>query len=159
MAGKPKDIIGKRFKMLTVVKDTGKRYRRNVIWLCRCDCGNYTEILSQHVNETKTCGCIYRDREGLSIHPLGRILHNIILRCTKKTNYKYPHYGGRGISVCKEWKESFKSFVDFAFINGWEPGFCTHRINNDGDYEPDNVTFLSKSEHIKHHWRERKIRQ
>jgi len=70
---------------------------------------------------------------------------NMKSRCFRKTNPKYPRYGGRGISVCEDWL-NIKNFSKWALENGWEPGKVLDRINNDGNYEPTNCQWISSSE-------------
>lgn len=63
--GKIKDLTGQKFNKLTVIKDTGKRKNRQVVWLCQCECGKYTEVVGQalRTNHTKSCGCLNHEKE------------------------------------------------------------------------------------------------
>jgi len=89
--------------------------------------------------------CALRERNsthGLSGHPLYMRLKNIEARCRypSATNYKY--YGGRGISVCREWLDDPRTFIRWAEENGYEPGLEVDGIDNDGNYEPNNCRLL-----------------
>lgn len=66
MSGKPIDLTGKKFGRLTVIEDTGKRKNGQVVWLCKCECGNETEVRSQHLksNMTKSCRCLLGGRDN-----------------------------------------------------------------------------------------------
>ena len=64
-------------------------------------------------------------------------------RCLYENGEKYPEYGGRGITVCQEWIDSYQAFRDFAMKNGWRKGLQIDRIENDGNYEPSNVRFVT----------------
>ena len=84
------------------------------------------------------------------INPIIKSMYyDMIYRCTKKNNASYKNYGGRGIKVCDEWLTSRKSFFDFVIENGYEDGLSIDRINNDGDYEPSNVRFVTMKENCR----------
>ena len=74
--------------------------------------------------------------------------HDMKRRCHDPDNKSYKWYGARGIKVCNEWKELFGSFYDWALANGYEKGLQIDRINNDGDYEPDNCRFVTNAVNV-----------
>jgi hypothetical protein len=65
---------------------------------------------------------MFKERHGLSKHPLHRIWSHIKGRCYNKTDHKYPYYGAIGVTMCDQWKNDFKAFYDWAIANGWKPG-------------------------------------
>ena len=69
---------------------------------------------------------------------------NMKARCLNKNNGKYHRYGGRGITICNEWL-SIEGFASWALKNGWQEGLTIDRIDNDGNYEPRNCQWISKS--------------
>ena len=73
----------------------------------------------------------------------------ILRRCfdVKDKNYKY--YGLKGINICNEWKSDFLNFYNWALTNGWQKGLTIDRIDNDGNYEPINCRFITRSENSK----------
>jgi hypothetical protein len=71
---------------------------------------------------------------------------NLIQRCVNKKATNYERYGGRGITVCNEWKESFINFNTWAEANGYEDSLTIDRINNDGSYEPKNCRWITQKE-------------
>ena len=77
---------------------------------------------------------------------LRNIFDGIKSRCYNPNHGGYKRYGGRGIIVCKEWLSDSNLFIDYALKNGWSQGKHTNRINNDGNYEPGNVNFISSHE-------------
>jgi hypothetical protein len=64
-------------------------------------------------------------------------------RCYNKNLVRYSDYGGRGIRICDTWMASFQEFYDWAIANGWQAGLQIDRIDNDGNYEPDNCRFVT----------------
>jgi hypothetical protein len=67
----------------------------------------------------------------------------MLVRCYNPENNNYHNYGGRGIRVCDEWRQSRDAFKNWAIANGWERGLQIDRIDNDGDYEPGNCMFTT----------------
>lgn len=76
--------------------------------------------------------------------------YHIKSRCYNKNDKRYSRYGGRGIKMCEEWLKSYEAFEKWSLANGYEDGLTIHRINNDGDYSPDNCAFITLSENSKH---------
>lgn len=70
----------------------------------------------------------------------------MVLRCTDPRQRSYPAYGGRGISVCREWSESPDEFFDWAMTNGYGDDLSIDRINRDGNYEPQNCRWATLSQ-------------
>jgi len=83
---------------------------------------------------------------GYSYHTLYNVWNNMKQRCYNKNNSYYQNYGGRGITVCDEWKNSAKVFIDWALDNGWKKGLGLDRRNNNGNYHPDNCRFITHIE-------------
>lgn len=73
---------------------------------------------------------------------------NMINRCYRVTDTQYHDYGGRGITVCDEWLNSFMLFYNWAKVIGWEDGLQIDRININGNYEPSNCKFITQSENV-----------
>ena len=74
-----------------------------------------------------------------------RLLDGMIRRCTDERCASFRYYGGRGISVCQEWRDSPARFIAWAITNGYRTGLEIDRINNDGNYEPDNCRWVTHS--------------
>jgi hypothetical protein len=132
--------------------DGHRSHRR--LWLCRCDCGTIKPVDASHLRagRTKSCsGCMNRPGQFID----GRtktaeylIWHHMIRRCEKPTNSAYKNYGGRGITICKEWRSSFPRFLADMGPRP-TPQHSIERKNNNGNYEPSNCVWLLKSEQNK----------
>jgi len=117
----------------------------------KCECGNtfIARVNAVKVGHRRSCGCAMgssNKSHGLSSHPLYRKWSGMITRTTNKNELCYHRYGGRGISVCDEWRNDFKKFYDWSISNGWEHGLTIDRINNDGNYEPSNCQWITMLE-------------
>jgi len=88
-------------------------------------------------------------KHGLYSNPLYVVWRNMLDRCYNKKNISYKNYGGRGISVCDEWRKSVVPFHKWCVDNGWEKGLQLDRINNDGNYEPSNCRCVSPKENMR----------
>ena len=149
------DLTGKRFGKLTVIKRVHNEKNKHARWLCKCDCGNEVVVQSQSLKKsTKSCGCLLVELH-LTHGQAGTRLYNIWnvmkQRCGNPNNHNYKEYGARGISVCEDWKRSFETFQEWAMKTGYNPdlkrGECTlDRINNDGNYCPENCRWVTMKE-------------
>lgn len=79
-----------------------------------------------------------KEFHGLSSHKLYSVWESIIQRTNNPNNPAYKYYGARNITICEEWRNSFKSFYDWAIANGYKTGLTIDRSNNDLGYSPDN---------------------
>lgn len=146
---------------LKVLGYIGKNNKNHAIWLCICICGNFklvvtTDLKTGHV---KSCGCRslrmlqernknnqYGKKHGLSHDRIYNIYANMIQRCTNSKVNRFKNYGGRGIKVCDEWLENFMNFYNWAIENGYEEQLTIERIDVNGNYEPNNCTWITNKE-------------
>lgn len=145
------DITGKKFNKLTVIKfDKEKSNNKNKYWICKCDCGNIKSIEGNKIKNglVKGCGCL-RGKNNIKYSIQNKKLYklwwHIINRCNNKKDISYKNYGGRGIKVCDEWLE-YDNFAIWCLKNNYKEGLEIDRINNNGNYEPDNCRFVTRLE-------------
>lgn len=148
------DLTGKKYGRLTVVKRAGSQ-GKNTTWLCICDCGTECIVQSSNLKNQKniSCGCNRRQlaskkfkTHGMAKTRLYREWRRMKERCLLQTKEGYERYGGRGITVCAEWSESFEAFRDWAMANGYRDDLTLDRKDNDGPYCPENCRWITNAE-------------
>lgn len=166
----PYQFVGRKFNRLTVISVAEKKVRsdgRNYNMVeCRCDCGtqktfNLSEVISNH---SRSCGCYRRDRTKEALRKHGKSNDSIYKvwagakrRCTNENDSGYKNYGGRGITMCAEWIDNSSAFMQWALSNGYRQGLDIDRIDNNGDYSPENCRFVSRTENMRNNRRNRII--
>lgn len=152
------DLTGQRFGRLTVIERTGTATDGQKTYLCKCDCGNEKVITSGNLRSghTTSCGCAsskitsQRNRDNAVHGGCGTRLYGIWIdmrsRCNYEKSINWHLYGGRGIKVCEEWQNDFSVFREWALENGYADGLQLDRIDNDGNYEPSNCKWSTRSE-------------
>lgn len=147
-------VIGRRFGRWTVLESAGSvRYARSTakMWLCKCACGKTKIIPSGNLTGGKSRGCRSchaRDSNithGKSCTQLYKTWTDMIGRCENTHRKCWPDYGGRGIKVCKRWRNTFLAFLADVGERS-SPLHSIDRINNDGNYEPGNVRWATKAQ-------------
>lgn len=131
-------------------------------YLCKCECGNIIITSKDRLKSgrTRSCGCLFKET-----HTKHNIRHTRIYkiwclmkgRCYSKSSSSYYNYGARGITICKEWKENPVAFYNWAMSNGYKEGLSIDRIDNNGNYEPNNCRWATKQEQNKNQRRTRFI--
>ena len=142
---KKANLIGQKFGRLTVIDEDDKK-NGIVHWKCLCDCGNEVSVRTCHLRSgaIQSCGCLQRERTSkanskhrMSGTPEHLAWKSIKARCYNKNNSHYKYYGGRDIKVCERWINNFDNFFkDMGPRPG--PRYSIDRIDNDGDYTPNN---------------------
>ncbi len=146
------DLTGKRFGSVVVIGRAENDRNGNRYWTCQCDCGNVKNIGGRHLKagKIKSCGCqkggIGNYRHGRRYTRLYSIWCGIKHRCHNPSATGWNNYGGRGISICSAWDESFQEFYDWAMANGYSDDLTIDRIDNDGNYCPKNCRWSTAKE-------------
>lgn len=150
---KPIDLTGKRFNHLVVIERANNSPRGSTMWRCVCDCGNEKLVRRDNLvyGAVKSCGCLthrpaYNRTHNKSKSKLYRKWVSMKRRCYDITSAGYKNYGGRGIEVCDEWKESFESFYDWAMKTRQDDTLTLERVDVNGNYCPENCTWITKAE-------------
>lgn len=156
-----KDRTGERIGRLTIIKRADDRFdsrgRTRAYWLCECECGTIKEIRGDSLNgnHTMSCGCFHKEQASVALKEIRanqavhgdskERIHNIWYlmkyRCEDPTSPAYRNYGGRGVKLCDEWSDGVNGyfrFKEWALNNGYNENLTIDRINNDGDYSPEN---------------------
>jgi len=149
---KKKIKSGDVFERLTAISYFGVSKNKHLLWIFECSCGTSKpmSIYSVLDGSAKSCGCLQKEAASKSSKKHGlhkcseyNIWAHIKHRCFNEKNGSYASYGGRGITMCDSWKNSFEQFLKDV---GRRPSnlYSIDRINNDGNYEPGNVRWATR---------------
>ena len=148
------DITGQKWNRLTAVRLAGRDNHGRQRWEFLCDCGN-TQIADRYSvvsGKAKSCGCHRKKTSAArsTIHGKSNTKEwlawrNMLVRCYDPTHNQYANYGGRGVTVCERWRDTFGAFFQDM---GLAPsrGHSVDRINVDAPYAPDNCRWATQRE-------------
>lgn len=167
------DFTGQRFGALTVVRLSEKKWRGlDRMWECKCDCGGEVLRRTEYLKAVERPGCMscandrrpnratHRALVGRSRKKNGwagpaprlyNIWMNMKMRCRNKNDRNWSRYGGRGITVCREWLD-FAAFQGRALANGYNETLTIDRVDNDRGYMPSNCEWVTQVENTRRQW-------
>lgn len=155
------DLTNQKFGRLLVIEKSDPLTQRNgkllIRWRCRCDCGSDVQVLGQNLRSgsTQSCGCLGREihtKHGKTVEAgkrtgTYRSWCGAKERCYNQNNKGYGYYGGRGIRMCDRWRDDYGAFL--ADMGAKPAGYTLERKDFNGNYEPDNCSWVPKSDQAK----------
>lgn len=151
------DLTGKTFSRLFVI-GVAETNTRRTYYYCKCECGKLKTVRSDSLIDgtVRSCGCMKREQNLINIEHahthkqsgtrLYEIWQGMRARCYRSTDTRYHRYGGRGITMCDEWKNDFIAFYNWSNANGYSDLLSIDRVDNDGKYEPSNCKWSTMEE-------------
>lgn len=150
---KYEDLTGKIFGRLTVLEQT-RNDKGKISYKCHCECGKDV-VMSVYslMRGAKSCGCMRYEhasnalrKHGMTHSRMYNIWANMKTRCYNQHTEKYIYYGGKGITVCDEWRDNFKTFYDWSMSHGYSDTLTIDRIDSNLGYSPDNCRWVTMLE-------------
>lgn len=163
MGNKSVDLTGKTFGCLTVLNRAPDYIQPNgrvrKMWFAKCICGKVKTYREDSLKKLTSCGCKRNKDNGIRLtkHSIAKtrlykIYYSMLNRCNNIKCSDFNRYGGRGITICKEWLENNQSFFEWALSHGYDPSnpnLSLERIDVDGNYCPENCTWILKEDQYK----------
>ena len=158
--GKLIDLTGQRFGHWTVLSRDTEYKGKASHWMCQCDCGTVQSIDGYSLRHASSTQCYKCSRKALKRHKehnsnytgsrkhlsLYHVWRGMKSRCYNPHDKSFKNYGERGISVCQQWKDDFTAFMEWSLKNGYQKGLQIDRIDNNGNYEPQNCRWVTQKE-------------
>ena len=147
------DMTGKRIGRYTVNRYVGNDKHGNALWECTCDCGTVKNVLGSTLRKGTviSCGCYHKEdlKKRLTTHNLTHtrirgIWNCMKQRCYNKNHQAYKYYGGKGVTICDEWKNNFLPFYQWSMAHGYDDTLTIDRIDTTKGYDPTNCRWVSR---------------
>lgn len=146
------DLSGQEFGYLTALEPDNNPENKRTKWICMCNCGALVSVDSYRLRAgiTKSCGCKRYETKnkthGMRHTRIYEIWCGVKKRCYNKNSKNYANYGGKGVAMCDEWRNDFYAFYLWSMDHGYKDDLMIDRINNSGDYSPENCRWITHSE-------------
>lgn len=131
------------------IRKLNKLYYKNGIRMSNSTCiicGKEKEMKPYELYNIKQNSCMCQNIvHNMYNTKLYGVYANMKYRCYNSNHKEFKNYGGKGVLVCEEWLNNFINFYDWALNNGYTSGLTIDRVNNNGNYEPDNCRWITKS--------------
>lgn len=151
--------VGPEFRLRIINGRNRQKHRIVCLWKCGCGQLFVAESYSVRSGNCTSCGCkrkaiaVANGRKSRKHGGFGTKLYTVWVqmkyRCYNSTCECFSDYGGRGIDVCDEWKESFVSFREWSIANGWQPNLQIDRRDNNRGYSPENCRFVTITDNLR----------
>lgn len=153
LKSKTKDLSGIRFGRLTANRQNGHR-GKSILWECCCDCGAIKNVSVKALTSggTLSCGCLQRENRvshGMTKTSVYRVWNAMVRRCTSPADPSFHRYGGRGITVCDQWRMPGGFSTFFADMGECPSGHSLERIDNNAGYSPNNCKWETPANQAK----------
>lgn len=159
------DLVGQRFGKWTVLERDTNHPAKKSYWICICDCGTRKSVKGESLRRglSTCCRCVYvkngiqrtQTKHGKAGTKEYRTWSNIKKRVYKTTDQDYPRYGGRGIKMCERWNDFRNFYADMG--DAPSPSHSIDRIDNDGDYSPENCRWATPSQQTRNSTKARMV--
>jgi hypothetical protein len=153
------DLTGQKFGRWTAIRRDENLYNKKYSWwVCECECGTKRSIrdFTLVYGMSKSCGCYHKERikeirdkrykHDMVATPTYNIWAGLRQKCYGLKHISYKYYGAVGIRMCDEWFNDFTIFHKWIMENGWKPGLILVRIDEEGDFCPENCKLIPKRE-------------